>query len=85
MSEFCREASSKSRHHGEFWSKLKPLLPNTKSCKPNSTVLIENNQIFTQSIQYNTIQYNTIQYNTIQYNTIKIYLNTVKSFSTKEN
>ena len=61
MSEFCREASSKSRHHGEFWSKLKPLLPNTKSCKPNSTVLIENNQIFTQSLQYNTIQYNTIQ------------------------
>ena len=26
----------------------------------------------------------TIQYNTIQYNTIKIYLNTVKSFSTKK-
>ena len=49
MSEFCREASSKSRHHGEFWSKLKPLFPNTKFCKPNSTVLIENNQIFTRS------------------------------------
>ena len=30
------------------------------------------------------IQYKPIQYNTIQYNTIKIYLNTVKSFSTQK-
>ena len=48
MSEFCREASSKSRHHGEFWSKLKPLLPSSKPSRSKSTIRIENDQVVTQ-------------------------------------
>ena len=52
MKAFCRDASINARHHGEFWKKMSPLLPNSSGGKKsNGIVLIENEAIVTESIR----------------------------------
>ena len=52
MKAFCRDASINARHHGEFWKKMSPLLPNSSGGKKsNGIVLIENEAIVTEPIR----------------------------------
>ena len=46
MKSFCVDASLNKKHHGEFWKKMKPLLP-SKAEKRSKIVLLENEQLIT--------------------------------------
>ena len=43
---FCVDASVNTKHHGEFWSKMKPLLP-SKNKKQSKIVLLQNDHVIT--------------------------------------
>ena len=49
LKAFCMEASSNTKHHGEFWNKLRPLLP-SKEKKQSKIILIENERVITDSL-----------------------------------
>ena len=49
MKAFCMDASVNTKHHGEFWSKMKPLLPGKIKTKTN-IVLLENDNYITDSL-----------------------------------
>ena len=52
MKAFCQDASLNTRHHGEFWKKMSPLLPNSSGGKKtDGIVLIENEAIVTEPIR----------------------------------
>ena len=46
MKSFCVDASLNKKHHGEFWRKMKPLLP-SKAKTHSKIVLLENEQLIT--------------------------------------
>ena len=46
MTSFCIDASLNTKHHGEFWRKMKPLLP-SKTKLQSKTVLLEKEQLIT--------------------------------------
>ena len=46
MQSFCVDASLNKKHHGEFWKKMKPLLP-SKAKMLSKIVLLENEQLIT--------------------------------------
>ena len=46
MKSFCDDASLNKKHHGEFWKKMKPLLP-SKAKMQSKIVLLENDQLIT--------------------------------------
>ena len=48
MKAFCIDTSNSSKHHGEFWSKMKPLLPN-KGKKQSKIILVEDVRVVTDS------------------------------------
>ena len=49
MKLFCMEASTNTKHHGEFWRKMKPLLPG-KGKTQSKIVLMENDRVITDSL-----------------------------------
>ena len=49
MQAFCMDASVNTKHHGEFWSKMKPLLPGKIKTK-SKIVLLENDNYITDSL-----------------------------------
>ncbi|PFX29628.1 Fibrinogen C domain-containing protein 1-A [Stylophora pistillata] len=49
LKAFCMEASSNTKHHGEFWNKLRPLFP-SKENKQSKIILIENERVTTDSL-----------------------------------
>jgi hypothetical protein len=51
MAEFCQKASTNARHRGEFWKKIAPLLPNSKSKnqKTSGTIFFEKKTIITET------------------------------------
>ena len=53
MAEFCQKANTNARHPGEFWKKIAPLLPNSKSKnqKTSGTIFFENKTIITETRQ----------------------------------
>lgn len=51
MTEFCKDASTDVRHHGEFWEKMRPLPPSSGRHKTTNSVLIENKTLLTQPQQ----------------------------------
>lgn len=46
MKSFCVDASLNKKHHGEFWKKMKPLLP-SKVKMQSKIALLENKQLIT--------------------------------------
>ena len=44
---FCNEASN-AKHPGEFWKKMKPLLPNSSLSKQISVTLVEDGKVLTE-------------------------------------
>ena len=46
MKSFCIDASLNTKHHGEFWRKMKPLLM-SKTKLQSKIVLLENEQLIT--------------------------------------
>ena len=46
---FCMDASVNTKHHGEFWSKMKPLVPGKIKTK-TKIVLLENDNYITDSL-----------------------------------
>lgn len=48
MKAFCMDTSNNSKHHGEFWTKMKPLLPN-KGKKQSKIILVEADRVVTDS------------------------------------
>ena len=49
LKAFCMEASTNTRHHGEFWNKLRSLLP-SKGKKQSKILLIDNERVITDSL-----------------------------------
>ena len=47
IKNFCLKASLNKRKPGEFWKKLKPLLPSSNSSSDNSIHLIEGDKLIT--------------------------------------
>ena len=45
---FYYDASNTARHLGEFWKKMKPLLPNSGHNKQDNIILVENNPVITE-------------------------------------
>ena len=48
IKEFCNNAISNAKHAGEFWKKMKPLLPNSSQSKLNGIILVEDGKILTE-------------------------------------
>ena len=48
IKEFCSNATSNAKHPGEFWQKMKPLLPNSSLSKRNSLTLVEDGKVLTE-------------------------------------
>ena len=48
MKIFCMDASINSKHHGKFWSKMKPLLP-SKGKKQSKIILLEDKSLVTDT------------------------------------
>ena len=46
MKSFCMETSMNSKHHGEFWNKMRPLLP-SRGMNQSKIVLIDNERVIT--------------------------------------
>ena len=44
MKAFCRDASINARHHGEFWKKMSPFLPNSSGGKKSNGIVLIRNQ-----------------------------------------
>lgn len=42
ISKFCHDTASGAKHPGEFWKKIKPLLPNSGTNKQSNITLVEN-------------------------------------------
>ena len=51
---FCVGVSNKTKHHGEFWNKMRCLLPGKDRIK-SKIVLIENNCVITDSLSVDEI------------------------------
>ena len=49
LKAFCMEASTNIEHHGEFWNKLRSLLP-SKGKKQSKILLIDNERVITDSL-----------------------------------
>ena len=49
LKAFCMEASTNTKHHGEFWNNLRSLLPN-KGKKQSKIPLIDNERVNTDSL-----------------------------------
>ena len=49
MKIFCMDASINSKHQGEFWSKMKPLLP-SKGKKQSKIILLEDGSLMTDTL-----------------------------------
>ena len=49
MKIFCMDASINSKHHGEFWSKMKPLLP-SKDRKQSKIIMLEDKSLVTDTL-----------------------------------
>ena len=49
LKAFCMEASTNTKHHGEFWNNLRSLLPN-KGKKQSKIRLIDNERVNTDSL-----------------------------------
>jgi len=49
MKLFCMETSMKSKHHGEFWKKMRPLLPSSGK-NQSKIVFIDNERMITDSL-----------------------------------
>ena len=50
MKLFCMETSMNSRHHGEFWNKMRPLLPR-RGKNQLKIALIDNERVITISLR----------------------------------
>ena len=48
IKDFCSNATSNAKHPGEFWKKMKPLLPNSSLPKQNSVTLVEDGKVLTE-------------------------------------
>jgi len=48
IKEFCSNATFNAKHPGEFWQKMKPLLPNSSLSKQNSVTLVEDGKVLTE-------------------------------------
>lgn len=44
----CYDASTTTKHPGEFWKKMKPLIPNTGCKKSVNIILVENDCVITE-------------------------------------
>ena len=49
LRSFCVEAAVNAKHHGKFWSKMKPLLPG-KSKKQSKIILLEDKMVVTDPV-----------------------------------
>ena len=49
LKAFCMEASTNTKHHGEFWNNLRSLLP-SKGKKQSKILLIDNERVITDSL-----------------------------------
>ena len=49
MKIFCMDASINSKHHGEFWSKMRPLLP-SKGKKQSKIILLEDKSLVSDTL-----------------------------------
>ena len=47
IKKFSSNATSNAKHPGEFWQKMKPLLPNSSLSKQNSVTLVEDGKVLT--------------------------------------
>ena len=50
MKSFCMNASVSTKHHDEFWGKMKPLLPNTRGKSQNTIVLVDSERMVTDPL-----------------------------------
>ena len=50
MKSFCLNASVSTKHHGEFWGKMKPHLPNTRGKSQNKIVLVDSERVVTDPL-----------------------------------
>ena len=50
MKDFCVDACTNLKHHGEFWKKMKPLLP-SKGKSKSKTILFENDRVINNSLE----------------------------------
>ena len=45
---FCYDASTAAKHPGDFWKKMRPLLPNSGANKQSNITLVENGTVITE-------------------------------------
>ena len=50
MKSFCLNASVSTKHHDEFWGKMKPHLPNTRGKSQNKIVLVDSERVVTDPL-----------------------------------
>ena len=50
MKSFCMNASVSTKHHGEFWGEMKPLLPNTRGKSQNKIILVDSERVVTHPL-----------------------------------